>query len=94
MADWGHTEAEWWQEAVFDGTTLVDPFDKTQDGQHNTNVHIGGFKLWGGKLDWLLFDSDFFRCQEKFVSRADQASDHPYLRLDLDLIFCPPLMGL
>lgn len=90
VADWGHTEAEWWQEAVFDGTTLVDPFDKTQDGQHNTNVLIGGLKLWGGKLDWLLFDSDSFRCREKFVSRANQASDHPYLRLDLDLVFRPP----
>lgn len=83
---WNQTEAEWWQANVFDSTTLVDPFDKSHNGHHNTNVHVGGLKLWGGKLDWLLFDRDYLRCTGKFVSRGNEASDHPYLRLDLDFL--------
>ena len=86
---WGQTEAEWWQAAVFDDTSLVDPFDKSLYGQHNTHVHLAGLPLWGGKLDWLLFDNDFFHCADKLVSRANLASDHPYLRLDLLLNSSP-----
>lgn len=82
---WNQTEAEWWQQAVFQHTTLVDPFDKSLHGQHNTNVHLAGVKLWGGKLDWLLYDSEFWKCTRTFVSRGNLASDHPYLRLDLEL---------
>jgi len=82
---WGQTEAEWWQAAVFEPTSLVDPFDKSLNGEHNTHVQLAGLPLWGGKLDWLLFDSDFLDCADKLVSRANLASDHPYLRLDLRL---------
>jgi len=83
---WGQTEAEWWQEHVFDPTTLVDPFDKSNaSGTHNTFVTVGGLKLWGGKLDWLLYDATYFACLGKHISDAGLASDHPYLRLDLAL---------
>jgi len=84
---WGATEAEWWDAHVFSGTSLTDPFEKRDNGggsEHNTHVRVGGVRLWGGKLDWLLHDTRTLHCAGKFVSRAE-ASDHPYLRLDLDL---------
>lgn len=82
---WNQTEAEWWQAHVFNNTSLLDPFDKHADSNHHPSVTLAGLKLWGGKLDWLLFDSDFFVCDDKLVSTPNVASDHPYLRIDLRL---------
>jgi len=85
LESWSLAEAEWWQRNVFARTTLVDPFDKGSADKHNPNVKVGGLKLWSGKLDWLLYDETFFLCVDKHASKADVASDHPYLRVDLHL---------
>ena len=85
LESWSLAEAEWWQRQVFDQTSLVDPFDKGSADKHNPNLKLGGLKLWSGKLDWLLYDKNFFVCVDHHASKADVASDHPYLRIDINL---------
>ena len=51
---------------MFDGSGLVDPFEKN-DGSHNTWVSVMGVKVFGGKLDWLLYSADTLTCIAKRV---------------------------
>ena len=80
--EWGASEAEWWQENVFDGSGLLDPFAKN-DGSHNTWLALGPLKVWGGKLDWLLYSAETCACVAQRVSDGGTASDHPFLRIDV-----------
>lgn len=82
MLGFGKTEAKWWEDCVLADSHLVDPFNKSDDS-HNTWVRVGPITVWGGKIDWLLYASQFLQCDESFVSRGGVASDHPYLRVDL-----------
>ena len=44
---------------------------------------LGPLKVWGGKLDWLLYSAETCACVAQRVSDGGTASDHPFLRIDV-----------
>ena len=78
--DWRGTEAARWRADVFAKTPLRDPFD---DDAGATTVSLGGLTLWGGKLDWLLYDERRLACVATGAASSKDASDHPWLRIDV-----------